>query len=467
MTTTKALYHPVHDMRLNMYEVDQLKGFPTQFTAKIKEQARSVACILESHLLTKNKTGHKLSQQTLTLSDTGVAKTERFASELIPGLGTAFLVGKKVLLTAAHCVCLSDSDTLDKSRIASASIVFNFQMTAPNQCQDTFGPNDVYSIKKVIAHRYINTQGKQEDWALIKLDREVVNGIPLVLDLTTRIAALSKLYMLGHPSGLPLKLAYNAEVKSTPCHPDHFEANLDAFAGNSGSPVFSEDQQKVVGILVAGQTDYKPTSSGQKIELQTHHVTPLEIARSGYERCQRLNVIDFVKHYIEATEFKDAQACYALGLYYMHIAHQNPKKARSWLEKAVYGGVDLAQQPYNSLSDMKLVSYSSALHSNVSKGVNLEFVCDSPSCSSQGKKFAPLGVGTYNVAAKAANLKCSSCSAKIKKVSSLVFLNCRFTLEGLSDGRGDFIQSSDVRNAKLKTWGLENKELAYLEVTTQ
>ena len=36
----------------------------------------------------------------------------------------------------------------------------------------------------------------------------------------------------------------------------HFVANLDAYGGNSGSPVFNSDTHEVEGVLVRGDTDF-------------------------------------------------------------------------------------------------------------------------------------------------------------------------------------------------------------------
>ncbi len=63
-----------------------------------------------------------------------------------------------------------------------------------------------------------------------------------------------KLYVIGHPSGLPTKVADGAQVctqKGT-----HFSANLDTYGGNSGSAVFNAKTNEVVGILVRGANDY-------------------------------------------------------------------------------------------------------------------------------------------------------------------------------------------------------------------
>ena len=60
--------------------------------------------------------------------------------------------------------------------------------------------------------------------------------------------------MLGYPSVLPLKYTYNAKVVND-SNIKYFEADLDAFGGNSGSAVFNDDGE-VTGILVRGYSDF-------------------------------------------------------------------------------------------------------------------------------------------------------------------------------------------------------------------
>lgn len=74
---------------------------------------------------------------------------------------------------------------------------------------------------------------------------------------------------IGHPSGLPRKYAGAQVAKVWSQSPDgsyRFVANLDSFAGNSGSGVFSTAGE-LVGILVAGATDF--FSSGGCVAVNT------------------------------------------------------------------------------------------------------------------------------------------------------------------------------------------------------
>lgn len=75
-----------------------------------------------------------------------------------------------------------------------------------------------------------------EDFAVIKLDRPVAQVAPLAYRQSRMMGAGGEnLTVIGHPSGLPLKVAGDASVRSV--LPEFLVANLDTYGGNSGSAV--------------------------------------------------------------------------------------------------------------------------------------------------------------------------------------------------------------------------------------
>jgi hypothetical protein len=94
------------------------------------------------------------------------------------------------------------------------------------------------------------------DFAILKLDRQIKDHAPLQLENSGQPEKGLLVYVLGHPSGLPLKLADDARIQSVSSN-GYFTANLDTFGGNSGSPVFGSGTNHVQGILVRGGTDYR------------------------------------------------------------------------------------------------------------------------------------------------------------------------------------------------------------------
>ena len=121
-----------------------------------------------------------------------------------------------------------------------------------------FPLENVYSCKKILVSKYDPLE--REDYALVKLDRAVFRRRPLRFRKKGKIADGASVIAIGHPSGLPTKIAGNAKVRQND-HPIFFNANLDTFAGNSGSPVFNKKTGLVEGILVRGDTDYVTENS--------------------------------------------------------------------------------------------------------------------------------------------------------------------------------------------------------------
>ena len=97
------------------------------------------------------------------------------------------------------------------------------------------------------------------------------------------------LYMLGHPSGLPLKLTKGGIVKNN-SQRDYISCDLYAFSGNSGSPVFCSATQKVIGILRSGGEDYELTDDYGGKKITRIQALPIE-SRSGFEKCQRMHTL--------------------------------------------------------------------------------------------------------------------------------------------------------------------------------
>jgi hypothetical protein len=97
--------------------------------------------------------------------------------------------------------------------------------------------------------------GTGADYALVRLDRQAAGRPALAVRRTGKIDPNQAVYVMGHPSGLPLKYAPGAFVRDN-ANVNFFVANLDTYGGNSGSPVFNADEGMVEGILVRGDTDF-------------------------------------------------------------------------------------------------------------------------------------------------------------------------------------------------------------------
>jgi V8-like Glu-specific endopeptidase len=173
---------------------------------------------------------------------------ERYADQLSASNCTGFLIAKDVLVTAGHCV--TSQEDCDEN-------LWAFDYTQENMQRGkrpSFKAKDVYKCEKILSQEY--TWYGKSDFAVIKLNRKVKNRKPLEVERTrTNIAVGEQIAVIGTPSGLPLKFADQAQIRSI--ETEYFITNLDTFGGNSGSPVISTESGKVIGILVRGENDYE------------------------------------------------------------------------------------------------------------------------------------------------------------------------------------------------------------------
>ena len=168
-----------------------------------------------------------------------------------------------MIMTAGHCVT-------DETKCRSTKIVFGFALAKAGGTATTkMAQSEVYTCKKIVK-RFIggepgsaNPAGQNlgPDYALIQLDRKVTGHTPLPVNRTDSIKKGDKLMVIGHPVGLPLKIAAGASVRDA-SKVGYFVADLDTFGGNSGSPVFNTATRLIEGILVRGDEDFLTSPAG-------------------------------------------------------------------------------------------------------------------------------------------------------------------------------------------------------------
>lgn len=210
--------------------------------AQLRKMAKSVAGRVAEYSLFD--LGEKYGFSERTLSDRmNVCSSESFSNQYSVTDCTGFLVGKDILVTAGHCMT-SEYDC------SSMKWVFDYEDTSTY-----FPKSNVYGCKEVLdqSAKY-NVLGYANDFAVIRLDRKVTDRAPLKFRTKGKIKKSSKIAVIGHPSGLPVKIADNARVKNT--YGLTFKANLDTYGGNSGSPVINLKSMEVEGILIQGKNDY-------------------------------------------------------------------------------------------------------------------------------------------------------------------------------------------------------------------
>lgn len=170
------------------------------------------------------------------------------------------LVSPRHVLTAGHCMP-------DQKRCDEIYLLSNFHVESQDIFPQVFPKEEVYRCKKLLVRK----QDSAQDFALIELDRDVTDLTPAQIDSSHVPKKGSKVRMVGYPDGLPSKTVSGATVRASSSKV--IVSNVDAFRGNSGSGIFSEETGKLVGILFKGDRDYFFNSrrNCRELNVQSEH----------------------------------------------------------------------------------------------------------------------------------------------------------------------------------------------------
>lgn len=224
------------DDRRDVYQV--ATGSPTLTLAQ------STVALVKKTDLAAATSGYKLPTASFGTAY-GLCSEEPFREQPNPAFCSGFLVGPDLIATAGHCI-RSASDC------AAVAFVFDFAYRAASTDPTVVAAANVFSCKEIVA-----TQAPSDgaDFAVIRLDRAVTGRAPLAFRKTGKVEDQAPLVVIGHPAGLPTKIAGGAAVRTNAAE-GFFVANLDTYGGNSGSAVFHATTGVVEGILVRGEQDF-------------------------------------------------------------------------------------------------------------------------------------------------------------------------------------------------------------------
>ncbi|HTL12246.1 MAG TPA: trypsin-like peptidase domain-containing protein [Bdellovibrionota bacterium] len=174
-----------------------------------------------------------------------LCSSEPFRDQAAAAFCSGFLVAPDTMITAGHCI--SDQGDCDATRL-----VFGFSLRNPGAVATNVATSDIYSCASIVHSQSI---GDGADFAVIKLTRAVTGHQPLTLRREGALAVGDGLTVIGHPAGLPTKIAGGANVRAL--MNGFVRANLDTYGGNSGSAVFNSQTGEVEGVLVRGEQDFE------------------------------------------------------------------------------------------------------------------------------------------------------------------------------------------------------------------
>ena len=237
-----------------VYGIDNRVEVYQSESAFFVDLAKSTAAMVSSSSITEGE-GDQVVLTGSSLESRGICSNARFSQQITAASCSGFLVAPKLLVTAGHCIT-SERDCMEQKW------VFDYKQREEESVEFTVSSSNVYSCSRIIERAL--DRGSRDDFALIELDREVTDRTPLEFRKEGLVEDNAPLVVIGHPSGLPTKIADGANVRDN-MDPVYFSANLDTFGGNSGSAVFNSETGVVEGILVRGETDYVYTSRGCRV----------------------------------------------------------------------------------------------------------------------------------------------------------------------------------------------------------
>jgi len=238
-----------------IYGADDRKDVFETTSALHLKLAKSTAGMIKKSMFIKgvNATSFDLREFKSLERAGNVCTSEKFSQQPLAAMCSGFLVGPDTLITAGHCYNTFD---LPENVCKDFAWVFDFNMkSASHNPTKNISINNIYNCKQVVAIQ----RDALYDFAVIKLDRKVIGREPLKFRTSGKISVNDPMVVIGHPTGLPLKIAGNGKVTNN-SEITRFSTNLDTFHGNSGSAVFNSTTGQVEGILIMGKNDYIPSN---------------------------------------------------------------------------------------------------------------------------------------------------------------------------------------------------------------
>lgn len=261
-------------------------GEASEGEKKVIENSKAVVIIVHKNYLERKEESEFYQIRTTTLNRKieyqykfPLAPTEPFRDQQRVPCSTGFLIAPNTIITAGHV--LKPKMWEPRVDLEDYFFVAGFKMKDEFLAATLIHENQVFKGEDIEDLKFTS----KKDWAVVKLEKAVEDIHPL------RFGDFNEgnnLYILGHPTGLPIKYAPNAEVLKD--ESTYFRANLDAYGGNSGSPVFDETTNQVVGILVRGSVDY--------IQLGNYMISnPLPNTGVSGEKCQKIDHLKDIEAY--------------------------------------------------------------------------------------------------------------------------------------------------------------------------
>ncbi len=263
---------------VSLYGDDNRQEF-TAVSRDHRKLADSTAALIVKSFMIKEGSSHRIDAPTLEQQD-GVCATERYRDQPAASVCSGTLIAPDLMLTAAHCYT-------NASTCQHASWVFGFHESKNGKYK--IKNKEIYGCKEVVYRAFDIKKGL--DFAIVKLDRKVKGHSPVSLRQEGSADINTRLVLIGHPRGLPTKIADDAFITSIK-DGSILMSNVDAYTGNSGSGVFNAESGFLEGVLSYGNEDYE---ENEELTCFTSQVYRMQ---DGGEAIMKIDPVrDFLKTY--------------------------------------------------------------------------------------------------------------------------------------------------------------------------
>ncbi|HBE88030.1 MAG TPA: hypothetical protein DDW67_02690 [Elusimicrobia bacterium] len=205
---------------------------------------------------------------------------QRFFEQRGASYCSGTLIGPDLVLTAGHCMGEKEKPA---NRCDTARFVFGFAVERRGEVPERVSAADVYSCSKVEIYSYDG----RTDFAVVRLDRAVSGRTPANIYTRELPAEGRRIFTVGGPYGLPLKVLNDATVRAVEEEKGWFRTNLDSSGGNSGGGVFSSLTGLLLGVHTAS---FDPDLV--EIPLPAGHGLPETDARVKEGKCKVITRLD-------------------------------------------------------------------------------------------------------------------------------------------------------------------------------
>lgn len=213
---------------------------------RVLEKAKTTVALIDSKNL-KSSGGNRfeISGQKFGTAYS-LCADEPFRDQPTAAFCSGAFVGPNLVLTAGHCI--TTQADCDKVRF-----VQGYENQSLGQTSYSVPEEQIYLCSEIV---FTVKESMGKDFALIRTNRASPSHLNYTVRRSGEISPGDGVLVMGHPTGLPLKITPNGKVRSVSSN-GYFVTNLDTFGGNSGSPVFNSQTMELEGVLVRGEEDFE------------------------------------------------------------------------------------------------------------------------------------------------------------------------------------------------------------------